>query len=97
MLIHNTIIYKARFNKFYMDHDPECDKEYNDWIRSLPGVISVTNEILTDIKMERIIEFTDTAAYENWLVERKKQESWKKRRKYERKNGIMSISKRHEI
>jgi hypothetical protein len=97
MLIHTTTVYKAKRINFYKDHDPILDKEYNDWISSLPGVLSVTNTVLSQIKMERIIGFTDEAAYQNWLALRKAQPSWKARRKYEKRYGIMSTSTREEI
>jgi len=98
MLKHTTIIFKTRAAvQFYKDHDPIIDEEYQSWIRSLPGVISLTNTDLSEIKMERIIEFVDDAAYKNWLKLRKTQESWKVRRDYEKKHGIITFSSREEI
>lgn len=97
MLKHTTTVYKAKRISFYKDHDPILDKEYNDWISSLPGVISITNTTLSEIKMERVIEFTDEAAYQNWLALRKTQAAWSARRKYEKRYGIMSTSNREEV
>jgi len=98
MLKHTTIVFMTKAGvQFYKDHNPAIDEEYQSWIRSLPGVISLTHINHSEIKMERIIEFVDNAAYENWLKLRKTQESWKVRRAYEKEHGIITFSSREEI
>jgi hypothetical protein len=97
MLRHKTTIHKAKIIKFYGDHDPAMDKEYNDWIQSLPGVVSLTNTKITENSMQRVIEFTDEAAYKNWLSSRKAQQSWIVRSEYESRYGIIATSTKELI
>ena len=97
MLKHKTEIHKAPIIKFFSEHNPTIDQEYNDWIKSLPGVISLSNTLVDENKMERLIEFTDDAAYKNWLADRKAQPSWLARNQYEGRYGIIATSTRELI
>ena len=97
MLRHKTEIHKASVVKFFPEHDPVADKEYNDWIRSLPGVMSLSSVLIDVNKMERLIEFADESAYKNWLSSRKQQPSWVIRSQYESRYGIIVTSTKELI
>lgn len=97
MLRHTTTVHKAKIIKFYPDHNPDSDKEYNDWIRSLPGVLNLTNTKIDENKMQRVIEFDNEESYGNWLSLRKSQQAWKDRSDYESRYGILSESTKELI
>lgn len=96
MLRHTTTTFKDKNVKFFCEYNPTVDEEYNNWIKSLPGVTNFNITNIDETKMKRVIEFLDESFYKKWLSLRKKQPSWVQLKQYETDHNI-SVSGKNDL
>lgn len=92
MFRHTTTTIKPAGKTWFHEADPAVDQQYVNWIQSQPGVVGFSRQPLNANTLQRIIDFTDQAAYTNWLAARKNQSSWSARKTYESQHNITSTS-----